>query len=175
METKSLSALFWFTSQLDVVADHLRRYAVTYSLVCLAFLNFAYRYEFAINVSISLPGRLYLIERNTLPERGDYVAFNYGGEFLYPKGTRFLKRVMGVAGDTVQSDTHHFKVNGQTVGTALTTTSTGKPIEENHFSGVIPAGHYYVMATHPLSLDSRYEAVGLVSNNQVIGRAFKLF
>ena len=175
MEMKSLSALFWFTSQLDVIADHLRRYAVAYSLSLLAFLNFAYRYEFAINVSISLPGHLYLIERNALPERGDYVAFNYGSDFLYPKGTRFLKRVMGVAGDTVQSDAHHFTVNGQAVGVALSTTSAGMPIEEDAFRGAIPSGRYYVMADHPLSLDSRYAAVGLVNNSQIIGRAFELF
>lgn len=186
METKALAVYLWITSRLEVfvnripsqsevIANHLRRFAIAYALGCLTFLNFAYRYEFAINVSESLPGHLYLIERNKQPERGDYVAFYYGSEFLYPKGTRFLKRVMGVAGDTAQSKNHHFTVNGQAVGTALSTTSAGKPIEENHFNGVIPTGHYYVMATHPLSLDSRYEAVGLISSNQVIGRAFQLF
>ena len=61
------------------------------------------------------------------------------------------------------------------MGEAKSTTSTGRPIRELEFNGVIPAGHYYVMADHPLSLDSRYEAVGFVSASHVIGKAFKLF
>lgn len=179
MESDFLTAIFWLSARTDALLDalyeHLCRFAVLYVFLIFAYYSFAVRYEFAINVSISLPGHLYLIERNALPERGDYVAFNYGSNFLYPKGTRFLKRVMGTVGDTVRSESHHFTVNGKAVGIALSTTSAGKPIEESSFSGAIPSGHYYVMADHPLSLDSRYAPVGLVSSNQIIGRAFKLF
>ena len=174
-DIRSLKALFWVSGKMDVLYEHLCRQHKTYILLLLAYLAFSLRFEFAINVSQSLPGALYLIEKGDLPKQGEYVAFTYQSDFLYPQGTRFLKRVMGTAGDSVQSRDHKYYVNGAFVGEAKPTTSTGRPIRELGFHGVIPAGHYYTMADHPLSLDSRYEAVGLVSTNQVIGKAFKLF
>lgn len=174
-DIRSLKALFWLSGKMDVLYEHLCRQYKTYILLLLAYLAFSLRFEFAVNVSQSLPGALYLIEKGDLPKRGEYVAFTYRSDFLYPQGTRFLKRVMGTAGDSVQSRDHKYYVNGAFVGEAKPATSTGRPIRELGFSGVIPPGHYYAMADHPLSLDSRYEAVGLVSASQVIGKAFKLF
>lgn len=174
-DIRSLKALFWFSGKMDVLYEHLCRQYKTYILLLLAYLAFSLRYEFAVNVSRSLPGTLYLIEKGDLPKRGEYVAFTYQSDFLYPQGTRFLKRVMGTAGDSVESRDHKYYVNGAFVGEAKPATSTGRAIRELGFKGVIPAGHYYAMADHPLSLDSRYESVGLVSASQVIGKAFRLF
>ncbi len=174
-DIRSLKALFWFSGKLDVLHEHLCRQYKAYTLLLLAYLAFSLRYEFAINTSVSLPGTLYLIEKGDLPKRGEYVAFSYQSDFLYPQGTRFLKHVMGTAGDSVQSRDHKYYVNGKFVGEAKPATSTGRPIRELGFNGVIPSGHYYAMADHPLSLDSRYEVVGLVSTSQVIGKAFRLF
>ena len=174
-DIQSLKALFWFSGKMDVLYEHLCRQYKTYILLLLAYLAFSLRYEFAVNASVSLPGTLYLIEKGDFPKRGEYVAFSYQSDFLYPQGTRFLKRVMGTAGDSVESRDHKYYVNGAFVGEAKPATSTGRPIRELGFSGTIPAGHYYAMADHPLSLDSRYEAVGLVSASQVIGKAFRLF
>ncbi|MFZ1712357.1 MAG: signal peptidase I [Nitrosomonas sp.] len=174
-DIRSLKALFWFSGKMDVLYEHLCRQYKTYILLLITYLAISLRYEFAVNVSRSLPGTLYLIEKGELPQRGEYVAFNYQSNFLYPQGTRFLKRVMGAAGDSVQSRDHKYYVNGTFVGEAKPATSTGQTILELGFNGVIPAGHYYTMADHPLSLDSRYQAVGLVSASHVIGKAFKLF
>lgn len=174
-DIQSLKALFWFSGKMDVLYEHLCRQYKTYILLLLAYLAFSLRYEFAVNASFSLPGTLYLIEKGDFPKRGEYVAFTYQSDFLYPQGTRFLKRVMGTAGDSVQSSGHKYYVNGKFVGEAKPTTSNGRPIRELGFNGEIPAGYYYAMADHPLSLDSRYEVVGLVSASQVIGKAFRLF
>lgn len=174
-DIRSLKALFWFSGKMDVLYEHLCRQYKTYILLLFAYLAFSLRFEFAVNVSQSLPGALYLIEKGDLPKQGEYFAFDYQSDFLYPQGTRFLKRVMGTAGDSVQSRDHKYYVNGAFVGEAKPATSTGRPIRELGFSGVIPPGHYYAMADHPLSLDSRYEAVGLVSASQIIGKAFRLF
>ena len=173
--TKPLEIWLWFVSRLDATYAHLLSHYLLYIALILGYATFASRYEFSVNVSVSLPGTLYLVEKGTLPTRDEYASFYYPSDFIYPKGTRFLKRVVGIPGDVVQSKSHHFFVNGKPVGVAMSTTSAGKHIQENDFEGVIPAGHYYVMGEHPLSLDSRYKVVGLLSNQAMVGRGFRLF
>jgi conjugal transfer pilin signal peptidase TrbI len=171
----SLKVWLWAVSRLDALYAHLLRNYLVYIALVLSYAVFSAHYEFSINVSESLPGTLYLVEKGTMPTRNEYVAFYYPGDFIYPKGTHFLKRVAGIEGDVVTSQNQHYFVNNKEVGFAMTVTSAGKPIQANDFAGVIPAGHFYVRGDHPLSLDSRYKAVGLVSARMIIGRGFKVF
>jgi len=165
----------WYAAKMDALYEHFSRNYLIYILVLMSYWAFSLRYQFAINVSVSLPGKLYLIEKGELPSRGDYVAFIYQNDFIYFKGVHLLKRVAGVAGDTVQTTDHKYFVNGKFVGKARPFTSQGFPIQELGFNGVIPAGHYYAQADHLKSFDSRYAAIGLVPSSCVIGKAFKLF
>jgi conjugal transfer pilin signal peptidase TrbI len=160
---------------MDTLYAHFLRQYLSYMLLLLTYLVFSLRYEFAINVSMSLPGKLYLIEKATLPHKGEYVAFTYQNDFIYPKGVHLLKRVAGVSGDSVQLRDHKHYVDGYFVGEARPFTSQGLPIQESEFTGVIPNGYYYAQADHPKSFDSRYAAIGLVASNCIIGRAYKLF
>lgn len=171
----SLALTFWGMSRLEALYEHFAKYRLAYIAVLLGYWLFSTRYELSINVSNSLGGTLYLVEKQVLPARNDYAAFLYQGDFIYQKNSHFLKRVMGVAGDTVESKNHQFFVNGKPVGTALPVTSHGFAIEENDFQGVIPAGYYYMMGDHLKSLDSRYKVVGLVPSQIIIGRSFRLF
>lgn len=173
--TKSLKLLFWYSNRMDALYEHFVRQYLTYILLLSAYWLFALHYEFAINVSASLPGKLYLIEKGILPNKGEYVAFTYQNDFIYPKGVHLLKRVAGVAGDVVKSSDHRYYVDGRFVGAARPLTSQGLPIQESALNGVIPAGYYYAQADHPKSFDSRYAAIGLVPSSCVIGRAFRLF
>lgn len=170
-----IEAWIWCMSRLDAMHAHLVRYGFAYIALLFGYWAFAMKYELDINVSNSLSGVLYLVEKRALPERNDYAAFLYPSDFIYQKNSRFLKRVAGVAGDTVESRNHQFFVNGKLVGEAMPVTSKGLPIEESGFKGVIPAGHYYMQGDHPKSLDSRYKVVGLVSGQMIIGRGFRLF
>ena len=163
------------SARLDALYAHLLRNYLVYIVLVLGYAAFAARYEFSINVSVSLPGTLYLVEKGAMPTRDEYVSFYYPSDFIYPKGTRFLKRVVGVQGDVVHSQNRHYFVNNKDEGVAMTTTSAGEPIPANDFAGVIPAGRFYVKGDHPLSLDSRYMAVGLVSSQMIVGRGFKVF
>ena len=172
---KSLQLWLSLSASLDGLYAHLLRHYLLYILMVLSIWAFALHYELFVNLSESLPGTLYVVEKNQIPNKGDYAAFYYSSDFLYPKGARFLKRVVGVAGDVVSTRNHHFFVNGQEVGYALGTTSSGKPILASSFAGVIPPGYFYVRGDHPLSLDSRYQAVGLVSKQIIFGCGFKLF
>jgi conjugal transfer pilin signal peptidase TrbI len=160
---------------LNLMHAHIVRYGMAYIALLFGYWAFSMKYEFNINVSNSLDGTLYLVEKRSLPTRDHYAAFYYPSDFIYPKNARFLKRVVGVAGDTVESKDHQFYVNGKPVGKAMSVTSEGNPIEESNFKGVIPAGHYYMMGDHPKSLDSRYKVIGLVSDQMIIGRGYRLF
>ncbi len=175
MKTHKILKL-WLSSStwLDAIHAHLSRNYLQYIFLVLCYAAFAQRFELSINVSESLPGVLYLVEKGKLPSKGEYASFYYPSDFIYPKGVRFLKRVVGVEGDVVHARSHHFYVNDQEVGYALGATSTGKPIQENSFDGVIPAGHYYVKGDHPLSLDSRYRACGLITDQMIVGRGFRV-
>jgi len=145
----------------------------------VAFVAFANYFTFAINVSVSLPGTLYLIHKGEKPQKGDFVAFNYTGDGLYQKNSRFLKRLDGIPGDVISSNEpvvgyRDYFVNGNFVGRAQPKSTMGTPLQAGP-TGTIPAGHYYVTGTHPNSLDSRYYLVGWISEQQIIGRAFLLF
>jgi len=171
----SIEAWLWCMARLDAMHAHLVRYGYAYIALLFGYWAFSMKYEMNINLSNSLGGAVYLVEKGALPSLNDYAAFYYPSDFIYPKHARFLKRVVGMAGDTVESKGHQFFVNGKPVGVALPVTSDGRSIEENDFKGVIPAGHYYMQGDHPKSLDSRYKVVGLVSDQMLIGRGYRLF
>ncbi len=173
--TLTLKLFSWYSHKMDVLYEHFLRQYLTYILLMLAYMLFGMRFEFAVNVSESLPGRLYLIQKGVLPTKGEYVAFNYQNDFIYPKGSHLLKRVAGVSGDVITSAAHKYYIDGNFVGEAKPVTSKGLPIQESELNGVIPAGYYYAQADHLRSFDSRYAAIGLVSSSHVIGRAFKVF
>lgn len=164
-----------FARMQEVIYEHLRRRYPVYLLLLLLQLAFTHYFELAINVSDSLPGTLYVIQKGTQPTKGGYAAFYYRSDFLYHPGSHFLKRVAGQAGDLVTARGNKYHVNGKFVGEARTTTRNGFSIEPLAYTGVIPTGRYYMMADNPYSLDSRYAVVGLVASSQIIGAAYRVF
>lgn len=165
----------WLSTRLDTLHEHFCRQYKIYILLLLTYWLFASRFEFAINLSDSLPGKVFVIEKGILPAQGEYVAFAYENDFLFPRGIHLLKRVAGIAGNAVISRDHKYYVGGKFVGEALPVTSQGFPIRESGLNGVIPPGYYYTQADHPKSFDSRYAALGLVPFRCVIGKAYKVF
>jgi conjugal transfer pilin signal peptidase TrbI len=148
------------------------------TLACLlsigAALLFQTAYGFGLNASPSLPQTLFLIHKGELPQRGQFVAFRWPGGGPYPAGIPFIKRVVGIAGDSVTRKDREFFVNGQPVGQAKTASRLGLPLAAGP-TGVLPTGRYYVQAPHPDSLDSRYQLSGWIADSQIIGRADALF
>jgi conjugal transfer pilin signal peptidase TrbI len=132
----------------------------------------------SINLSESLPGRLYLIQKGVRPTLNDYAAFQYQGGGPYAPGTRFLKIVKGIEGAEViaiesGSGFRDFYVDGSFVGQAKPRSRSGTPLSPGP-TGTIPPHHYYMSAPNPDSLDSRYELVGWVDEKYVIGRAIAI-
>jgi conjugal transfer pilin signal peptidase TrbI len=131
-------------------------------------------FSLGLNATPSLPHHLFLIHKGELPKRGQYVAFRWPGGGPYPAGVTFVKLLAGLPGDRVTRVDRNFYVNGISGGIAKTVSRRGDPLELGA-TGVLPAGHYYVQAPHPDSLDSRYRLTGWISQSQIIGRAYAIF
>ncbi len=98
--------------------------------------------------------------------RGEIVAIRREGE------APLIKRVIAMGGDTVRIDQH--------TGTVFV---NGVPAEESYLNCetpcidlkgevTVPSGHLFVMGDNrPVSHDSRYEEIGFVDVDEVIGTA----
>lgn len=143
-------------------------------LTLLLLLCWQPRYQLGLNASESLPGRLYLIDRDRWPERDDLVAFRWAGGGPYPKGVTFVKHVTGLPGDRIEHRQGQVWVNGQPIGSIKTHARDGSPLEPGP-TGAVPHGHWFVSTPHPDSLDSRYALAGWIARGQLIGRAHAMF
>ena len=156
------------------VSAHVRRWGLAYLLAAVAALAFQSHFTLGINASPSLPHRLYLIHKDTMPMRGELVAFRWAGGGPYRAGVTFVKILEGGPGATITRVDRDFFVNGHAVGTAKPFSRAGIALAPGA-SGILPAGRYYVRAPHPDSLDSRYALTGWITHEQIIGRAYALF
>jgi len=139
-------------------------------------------FTIGINLDHSLPGRVFLIHKGEMPERGQLVAFRFQGYPPYfPAGATFVKILAGVPGDVIQAVDNgcieyrvHTRDFVMVIGCAKPDTRDGRPLNLGPV-GEIPDGRYAVAGTHPDSLDSRYAAVGWIARDQIIGRAYRVF
>lgn len=140
-----------------------------------ALLGFSHWFTLGINASQSLPDKAYLISKQDKDlKRGDYMSFRWHGGGPYKPGVSFTKIVKGVPGDVVTIKDRDVYINGAYVSTAKPRATTGQLLELGPV-GVIPPGHYYVHATNPDSLDSRYAITGWIAADQVLGKARPIF
>lgn len=130
--------------------------------------------DYTFNLTNSLPGTFYVIHKGGGVKKGDLIAFRWHGGATYPAGTTFIKRVAGVAGDTVRKAGSEFWVDDQYIGIAKPVSKSGMPLQAAQ-GGVIPVGEYFVATANPNSLDSRYELTGNIKQAEVIGRAYEIF
>ena len=149
-------------------------------LVIQTFIAQPYRVEQQSMERTLEPDQYVLVDKLTprfdAYKRGDIVVFNPPPDWVQSAGTPFIKRVIGVGGDTVEvRDDGKVYVNGKALvepyvfqadGAAQpTVTSTDPP------KWVIPTGQLFVMGDHRASSsDSR--TFGPIETSDVIGRAW---
>lgn len=146
--------------------------AVLWSMAAL--LAFGRAYLIALNLTESLPGTIFLIEKGVMPEHGELVAFRWEPDWPYPHGSIFVKKLVGLPGSVVTANGRDFFVDGDSVGRAKERARTGEALDIGP-TGHIPDGYYYVAGTHPDSLDSRYRLTGWIGRNQIVGKAYRVF
>ncbi|ACR32803.1 S26 family signal peptidase [Burkholderia glumae] len=132
-------------------------------------------YALGFNLSTSLPGTLYFIDKTTcVPRLGDTIAFRWRGGATYPAGVLFMKHVAGLPGDVVRVYGRNVWVNTTYIGYAKPLSLAGMPLFPTK-GGVIPPGRYFVATPNPNSLDSRYAISGTVPQDAIVGKAYELF
>ena len=157
---------------------HFSKLAPAYLWLLVLWVIFGRYFLVSINLSDSLPGRLYVIQKGEMPRLNDFVAFQYQGGGPYASETRFLKLVKGVEGaqvTAVRYDTgfSDYYIDGSFVGRAKPLSQSGNALVPGP-TGTIPPHHFYMSAPHPDSLDSRYALVGWVDEKSIIGRAIEI-
>ena len=126
-----------------------------------------------VNMSGSLEGKYYFVvksygQRLDL-KSGDYVAFIH----LWVPGI-LIKQVKGIHGDVVIHINNKAFVNEELIGPILTMSHDQRTLTLG-YQGVIPPHHYFVAGEHERSFDSRYAEVGLLTEENIYGKAYKLF
>lgn len=105
------------------------------------------------------------------PERFDIIVFPY----LPEKGTYYIKRIIGLPGETVQIDTEgNIYIDGE-----ILRESYGKEVISPDMTGraalpvTLAEDEYFVMGDNRNnSKDSRTEAVGNIHRKDILGRAW---
>ena len=104
--------------------------------------------------------------RSRPPEHQDVIIFKRDGQF-------FVKRVIATGGDTIQGNAGAVFVNGQTIiEPYVQHTARNPPNWMVNFGPVtVGNGEYFVMGDNrDVSLDSRWQAFGLVNKDSVAGK-----
>ncbi len=129
------------------------------------------------------------------PQRGDVVVFRLPSD----PGMNYIKRVVGLPGDTVSYRNKRLRVNGDLVQLELAGAYTGRgqagaqlghevlgeaehdvvhitgrPSREGEWT--IPNGHYFLMGDNrENSRDSRFPEVDMVPENKLVGKAVRIW
>jgi signal peptidase I len=110
-------------------------------------------------------------------KRGDIVVFTPPPDWVQDDGTPFIKRVIGLGGETVDVHDGSVYINGKKlVEPYIFTASAGDPQQPTTVPGdehqwVIPAGELFLMGDHRAnSADSR--TFGPIATQHIIGRAW---
>lgn len=147
--------------------------------LAIVLLVFAFIFRTATVVNVSMQNTLHADDRLILshigytPKRGDIIVLS-----TKAVDTPVVKRVIATGGQTVNIDfqAHKVYVNGK----ALSEPYIREPTSERgdlSYPMKVPAGHVFVMGDNRNdSYDSRYRAVGMIDNRDIIGHAvFRLF
>jgi conjugal transfer pilin signal peptidase TrbI len=114
-----------------------------------------------------------VLKDGRIPGRGDLVSFRPGPNRFYPANSLFVKRLVGLPGDSVTYEHSTFYINGVPVATTKPSAKDGRALTPGPV-GTLPACRYFVATDHPDGYDSRYSDIGWVGCSQIVGRAYVL-
>ncbi len=126
-----------------------------------------------IGKSDSLPYKLYILVKGRNWKKGDLVAIK-NFYTTYTHNQHFTKKIVGVAGDVVTIEGKHVLVNGIKHAQLKAKTKSNKKLTPTT-AQTIPQQHFFVIAAHDDSFDSRYQEFGLVRENYIEGKVYPVW
>ena len=130
--------------------------------------------KFIYGIRVPFSGEVLIPVRS--PDRGDVVVFRFPKD----RSVDYIKRVVGIPGDTVQIRDKKVFINGKSVADPHAHFSSpsilaGVANPRDNFGPVlVPEGHIFVMGDNrDNSYDSRFW--GFVDQNDILGKAFILY
>lgn len=145
---------------------------------------FVQKYAYGLRLPVT---EMKILETGS-PERGDVVVFRLPSD----PGINYIKRVIGLPGDTVDYDRHQLTINGATVplepseggGEPRFTERLGEREHEILIQNprytiadgtyIVPDGHYFVMGDNrDNSKDSRF--IGAIPETHLVGEAVRIW
>jgi signal peptidase I len=112
------------------------------------------------------------------PQHQDVIVFKKDRTF-------FIKRVIGIPGETVEGKDGNVRVNGDSLSEPYIQHSRARLVGDWEALGAemytfgpskVPQGMYYVMGDNrDVSLDSRSHAFGFVDSGTILGKALYVF
>ena len=89
---------------------------------------------------------------------------------------RLVKRVIGLPGDSIEYKNSTLYINGKKVKDKFAKNTNKFSLEDLYDMKRIPNGYYFVMGDNRrVSLDSRDARVGLIKENEIVGKAIFRF
>ena len=143
-------------------------------LFILLALWLANNFRLVINTTNSLPQKVWILHLNKTPQKQDYIAFKPPLKSGLPQSLILHKQVLGVTGDVVTRQGRDFFINDKYVATAKTHSLKNEPLALGP-TGTLTEGHYYVSTPHKDSLDSRYELLGWIDDELILGVLYPLW
>ena len=126
-----------------------------------------------INTTDSLDQWAFLVDRNQIPERGDFAFFRapqtaFIARHFGPDVPPFGKLVYGVGGDIVSRTGDLVRINGRVVARLKPFTRKGEALLPGP-TGPVPQNCFYLGSPHRDGLDSRYAQIGFVCRDRLLG------
>ena len=131
-------------------------------------------FGFAVNLTNSLPYKLFLIDKLSTPSVGDYISFKAPFDLGFPENTIVTKKILAGPGEIVTKKGLNFYINHKWVSKAKEYSHEGEALISGP-EGILKQGQYYVGAPHVDSLDSRYQKMGWINREQIIAVAYPIF
>ena len=130
-----------------------------------------------LNDSSSLPGRVFVLSRSKYLlsnlKKEDLILFKAPATSFYP-GKKIVKIIKGVAGENVAINHNRIFIENTDLGALKKYSSYGQqlvPLAERK----IAPNYYFGWAPHEDSYDSRYQSLGLIHQDQIMGRVLFWF
>jgi len=143
-------------------------------ILVIAIIHIQQNYLVIHNKSVSLPNKWFVIAKNQIPQKNQIFAFIAKDSSTYKSDEIFIKIVGGVVGDQVIIKERDFYINDQFIGTAKIKSLKGQPLAMST-AGSIPQNSFFAYTPHKDSYDSRYQEIGLINAQDIIGAAIVAF